>query len=114
MAETVFFSDLPSAGAFQPGDILIGIRDNGDGTFKNYQYNFAQVVTAVLNNSRAVIISSENGKDLIDDWLLDHEPEILITDRSAYLKDEDFTQTGGIITGITIGFSKGQKIIAMI
>jgi hypothetical protein len=108
------FSQLPDAPGFGAGDILIGIRDNGDGTYKNYKYSAAEVIAHVLAVTRKVITAEADSDSLVDGWLADKVVMMLITDRQTYIAGQDFTQDGDTITGITITFYTDQKIIAFI
>lgn len=111
---TIKFSDLTNAPAFAELDFIAGVRDNGDGSFTNFKYTTEDITNQVLSSSRMLITASEDGDDLFDSWLDGKDIQVLFTDKAAYLRDIDFTQTGGIITGVTISFYTGQKIYAQI
>lgn len=95
---------------------IVGIKDNGDGTFTNYRFSSAQITSFVLANSRKVITAATanigaGGTTLTDAFFSDTINEI-VTNSQAYILGIDFTQTGTTITALNFGFYDTQKLIA--
>lgn len=90
-------------------DTLVAVRDNGDSTYTDYR-----VPAHLLNQVSKKVITVSVGGDTLSDDFFDNPITIIITDGQAYIVDVDFTQSGNTITGTTITFAAGQKIVAII
>jgi hypothetical protein len=100
-------SQIPPASSINGTEVLVGVRDNGDGTFTDYTYP----ATSIAGMGRKRIIVPANGDTLTDPFFANTITEI-IADNQVYISVDDFTQSGTTITGVTISFTSGQKIIA--
>jgi len=102
-----------SAFTIQPSitsmDYFVGVRDNGDGTFSNYKYTATQLTSQL----KKTITVASTGSTLTDSFFSNTLSEIVMNNQS-YIATVDFSQAGNVITGITISFVSGQKIIAKI
>jgi len=90
-----------------------GIFDDGT-SIKNYNFTPATLINWIISQTRKQItISAVGGGGLtISDSFFNSVTVLkIITDTQCYQKDVDFSQSGGVITGITISFAVGQKII---
>jgi len=95
---------------------IVGVKDNGDGTFTNYRFSSAQITSLVLTNSRKVITAataniSGGGTTLTDAFFSETINEI-VTNTQCYINGIDFTQSGSVITGVNFSFYDTQKLIA--
>jgi len=83
---------------------IVGYEYGGD----NKRYSANDIASFL---SKLVTAASDSG-DLTDSFLAS-TISMIVTNGQSYLKDVDFTQNTGTstITGVTIGFFTGQKIL---
>lgn len=95
---------------------IVGIKDNGDGTFTNYRFSAAQLTAFVLSSTRKRIEAlsaniGAGGTTLTDPFFSETISEIT-TNTQSYISGVDFTQSGSIITGVNMSFYDTQILIA--
>lgn len=105
------FSELDVQDTLASVDLIVGIKDNGDGTFTNYTYSYSGIIAAAKTETRKAITATTDSSDLTDSWIDGKDIQCIITQSQAYLLDEDYTQSGDTITGLNITFFTGQKIL---
>lgn len=98
-----------NTGTVAAGDLVQGVRDNGNGTFTDILLPVAQIGT----ENKKIITVPATGSTLTDTFFSNTITEI-VTNNQAYIKDVDFTQSGTTITGVTITFVSGQVLIAKV
>jgi len=91
---------------------FVGVRDNGDGTSNDYRYSKSELIDAILEYTKKTITVSGTGATVTDSWFDGKTISEIVTDRQAYLRNVDFTQSGDTITGTGISFYNGQIIVA--
>jgi hypothetical protein len=95
-------------------DFFIGVRDNGDGTFSNYKYTYAQVAALASGATQVRITVGADGSTITNSFFSTNTITKIFTNNQVYLSDVDFTQSGDTITGVTISFYETQVLIASI
>lgn len=102
-------SQIPLPASLNGTETFVGVRDNGDTTFSDYRYSISEIASI----GRKRIIVPATGPTLTDVFFSNTISEI-VADNQVYISGDDFTQVGTTITGVTISFTSGQKIIAKI
>lgn len=109
-------SIFPIAPDLSDVDYVIGVRDNGDGTFTNYKYTPEQIAAYVgsAGASTKRIVVADSG-DSLTDIFFSNAINAILTNNQTYLLDVDYTQDTGTetITGTTISFFETQVLIAL-
>lgn len=95
-------------------DYFIGVRDNGDGTFTNYKYTYAQIAALAAGGNQVRITVDADGTTLTNAFFETATINKIFTNNQCYLSEQDFTQSGDTITGVTISFYAGQLLIASV
>lgn len=93
-------------------DYFIGVRDNGDGSFSNYKYTYAQIAALAAGGNQVRITVDADGNIITNAFFETTTINKIFTNGQVYLSDVDFSQVGDTITGITITFYTGQVLIA--
>jgi len=107
-------SIFPVPADLQSVDFFIGVRDNGDGTFTNYKYTYAQVAALASGAPSIRITVDTDGDTLTNSFFADNNISAIATQGQYYLSEAFFTQSGDTITGVGISFSVGQILIAYV
>lgn len=109
---TMKFSELPPDTEFNADTRIIVIQPDGSGGFENYYATPAQISSGA---SRKVITADATGST-ISDVFFANPITMLVTNGQAYIIDVNFTQDTGAetITGTTVSFYTGQKLIAYV
>lgn len=112
MVDPVKISEIADAPAFNAMSMFTGIQDNGDGTYTNYNFTPAQLLTYVLSQTRTKFESNVNGVTVTVPWLNGREATEISTGGQSYIIDLDFTQTGNDLTLLNgNSFYETQKMI---
>ncbi len=108
-------SDIDSTVALASSASLIGVNDLGGGSFSDQRWSIAQVATYILSGLKKLITVGSDGTTLTDVFFSTSVSE-LITNNQSYLLGVDYSQntSTNTITGLTISFTSGQKILARI
>lgn len=113
--EVLKISQNTTADAFTANDLVTGVR-NSAGNFSNRNYTADQITAYVLANSRKKITAASanisGGGTVLTDAFFSNTIEEIVTGGQAYLRDEDFTQSGTAITATQFAFYDGQKLTA--
>lgn len=107
-------SQFDTAPSLASMDYFVGVRDNGDGTFSNYKYTYAQIAALASAGASVRITVSSDSNELTNAFFEDNTITYIYTYGQVYISGVDFTQSGDTITGITISFSTGQVLIAKV
>lgn len=109
---TMKFSELPVDADFNSDTRIIVIQPDGSGGFNNYYATPAQIASGA---SRKVITADATGST-ISDVFFASPITMIVTNGQSYIVDVNFTQDTGAetITGTTVSFYTGQKLIAYV
>lgn len=104
-------SQIPAASSFTLTDTLVGVRNNGDGTFTDYLYTGAQVMAFVSANNQAELTITIAGTHITNDFFV-NPISLIVTNGQAYIANVDFTQVGETLT-FTNGasYTVGQVVL---
>lgn len=105
LSELAIFPGTPTPAS----DLYVGVHNNGDGTYTDYMYPIA----SSTGINKKIITIGTGGATLTDVFFSNTITEIVMNNQS-YIVGDDFTQSGTTITGVTISFVSGQKLIAKI
>lgn len=117
MAQPQKHSEDSTAPSLNAMALFIGIQDNGDDTYTNYNFTPDQLVSYVMENTRKRVtitadMITDGGATVTIPWASGKVISSIVTQRTAYQEGDDFTQaSGGVINGSEITFFEGQKII---
>lgn len=111
----VKFQEIPAAILTVSGSI-VGVRDNGDGTYTDIRITGPEVINFLLSQTRKLITAvgssiGAGGATYTDPFFVNPITEI-VTGTQTFIRDVDFTQAGAIITAINFGFYDTQKFLA--
>lgn len=109
----VKFSQLDEAPDLSSASNIVGIYDNGDGTYTNYLYTYAQLAALAQGASKKTITVATTGFTLTDVFF-SNTISYIVANSQVYIAGVDFTQSGTTLTGTVISFYTGQVIIAFI
>lgn len=105
-------SAFDTAPSLESMDFFVGVRDNGDGSFSNYKYTYAQIAALAAGGQQVRITVDADGNTITNAFFETTTINKIFTNGQVYLSDVDFSQTDDTITGITITFYTGQVLIA--
>lgn len=108
------FSSISEAVDLTSFDSFVGIRDNGDGTFSNYRFTYAQIAALAQGSNKKIITVTDDGSTLTDVFFDTNTITEIDTNNQVYIVGVDFSQNGDTITGLTITFFIGQVLIAKV
>jgi hypothetical protein len=108
MVEPYKHSDDSIAPELNAMTLFVGIQDNGDGTYTNYNFTPSQLASYF---GSLKYTSTVDGAAVTAATISGRAVTALLTDRAAYQIDEDFTQSGNTITWVNNNtFYNGQKM----
>ena len=97
-------SQIAHADELKDIDYVIVVRDNGDGTFSD-------LLVKPLAALKKRLVVSATGPTISDAFIDKNTITEIVMNNQVYLSDIDFSQAGGVITGITISFTTSDTII---
>lgn len=95
-------------------DYFIGTRDNNDGTYTDRKFTYAQVAALAAGATQVRVTVDADGSTITDAFFETNIISMIFTNNQAYISEQDFTQLGDTITGVTISFFAGQLLIAKV
>lgn len=106
------FSQIDPAVGLDEMDSFIGNKSDGSPFGIDYKFSRDVLIAGILDYTRKSITASSTSSTLVDGWFEGKIVQLLIVDNQAYQRGVGFSQSGDTITGITITFYAGQKILA--
>lgn len=111
MATALRHSEDATAPSLNGMALFIGLQDNGDGSFTNYNFTPTQLIGYVMGQS-IISVTCESGTTInLDNAYSGRNVAMIQTTSQAYNED-DFTQNDTIITMTNgVSFYDGQKAV---